>query len=208
MPDLEGPKHSFNELDVKNALDSCASVYQDNEFYVVGSMSVLAKGQVPNELRVSHDIDLYPKHKPSDGALAQEHFGPESDFVKEHGFTIEGVGDWTTMTTPPGWEQRTIAIRTENGVTGYCLAPIDLAFNKIEAGRTKDLVHVALLIKHDFVKADELRAVLNEHSRYPENRSKNLKTLETILEQMKDKVKEGKPTHARRQKNKDRGFGD
>ncbi len=184
MPELEGPKHFFTRIDFENALTEYAAAYKDNEVYVVGSMAILglsSSRDLPVEITASFDIDLYPVHTEADGALAEELFGPNSDFHKKNGFTIEGVGDWTTMTTPPGWQERAIPFRTNTGVTALCLAPTDLAFNKIEAGRPKDLEHLRLFFKYGLVDPEELRNVIQVHSRHESGLQQNLERLGTVL---------------------------
>jgi len=157
----------LTQSDLKLALDSCAELTGDREFVVVGSVSILgARPLAAGALTVSADIDLYPRFNESGekNELIERHFGAGSQFELENSFYIEGVGSWTMMTSPKGWEKRMVPIISPGGVTGWCLDPFDLAYNKLEAGRAKDLQYVAEMIRSDITPAFSLETYFRQHA--------------------------------------------
>jgi hypothetical protein len=58
------------------------------------------------------------------------------------------VGPETAM-LPIGWEKRLIRLETPNtqGAIGWCLHPVDLAFSKLAARRSKDLDFVGAMLR-------------------------------------------------------------
>lgn len=127
---------SLSEL--RDALHRCGELTGEKDFVVVGSQVILAS--VPDAsplLRTSQDIDLFVKS----GATAEvskliySRYGPESEFDISHGFYIEPVGEWVVMTSLPGWQERLVKVDAPGGAIGWCLSPLDIAYNKAEAGR-------------------------------------------------------------------------
>lgn len=157
----------LTRADLELALDNCASLTGDREFIVVGSVSILgAKPLAAGRLTVSADIDLFPRFNESGdkNELIEKHFGAGSQFELENSFYIEGVGSWTMMTSPAGWEKRMIPIVSPTGVTGWCLDPFDLAYNKLEAGREKDLQYVAEMVRSNITPESSLEQFLRQHA--------------------------------------------
>ena len=149
------------------ALDKCAALTGDREFVVVGSVSILGSTpSAPLHLTISADIDLFPLIGESGekNELIDQHFGQGSPFELENSFYIEGVGSWTMMTTPLGWEKRMTPIISQSGVTGWCLDPLDLAFNKLEAGREKDIQYVSEMLRSQILSEESLVKFFNVHA--------------------------------------------
>ena len=153
-------KHAFTISDLTLDLKKCAESTGDREFVVVGSISILGiMPNTPSLLCISDDVDVFPRYGESGGKneLISTLYGEGSDFAEDNGFYIEGVGRWTMMTALDGWEERMIPIETEEGALGWCIAPIDLAFVKIEAGREKDIKYVGELFRSGILQIDEMR---------------------------------------------------
>ena len=149
--------------DLRLALAECAALTSEDEFIVVGSVAIV--GAIPAAtaaLRVSQDIDLFVKS----GATAEknriiyERFGPDSAFAVEHDFYIEPVGEWVVKTSLPGWQDRLVRVDAPGGAIGWCLSPLDIAYNKAEAGREKDLVYLAELFRSGIVRPSEIKAAM------------------------------------------------
>ena len=63
--------------------------------------------------------------------------------------------------TPPGWQQRVTTIQLTTGLRGHCLDPHDVAYNKLYAGRPKDIVWIRGLLKTGLItwaRLEELHA--------------------------------------------------
>lgn len=153
--------------DLLLALDKCSALTGDREFVVVGSISILgSQPAAPRNLTVSADIDLFPRVGESGekNELIDKHFGQGSQFELDNNFYIEGVGSWTMMTSPKGWEKRLVPIDSDGGVIGWCLDPFDLAYNKLEAGREKDLQYVGEMLRANILPTMTLRGFLRRHA--------------------------------------------
>lgn len=151
--------------DLKLALHECAILSGENEFIVVGSLAIVgAFPSAPAVLRVSQDIDLFFLN----GATRErnqaiyERFGPDSEFAEEHDFYIEPVGDWTVATSLPGWRERLVRVDAPGSAIGWCLSPLDIAYNKAEAGRVKDIAYLAELFRSGIVRPSEIKAAMDQ----------------------------------------------
>lgn len=173
------------------ALDKCSGLTGDREFVVIGSVSILgSKPSAPRHLTISADIDLFPRFGESGekNEMIDKHFGQGSEFELENNFYIEGVGAWTMMTSPQGWEKRMVAITAPSGAIGWCLDPFDLAFNKLEAGRDKDLEYVGEMVKANITPAYSLQGFLRQHAPSPEIRER----LEANLRRAKQTIRQNR----------------
>lgn len=148
-----------------DALNRCATLTGEREFVVVGSQALL--GSFPNSpkaLRTSQDIDLFAKS----GATAEvtkriyAAYGPESEFEKQAGFYIEPVGEWTMMTSLPGWEDRLVKVDADGGAIGWCISPLDIAYNKAEAGREKDISYLAELFRCGIIRPSTIKDAMDK----------------------------------------------
>lgn len=189
---MENPRELFQE-DLHRALLAASEAYGRKRFVIVGSASILASHPgAPDYIRRSADIDLFPLRP-----LAVEEFetgdnivGQSSGFEREHDFYVERLGDWTMLTQPVGWLDRCIKISVE-GVTGFSLHPLDLAYNKTETGRDKDIHYVAGIIHEKYLTLDALDHFIREHCPHEELKEgvlKNLCKVEDALRAMDGSV--------------------
>ncbi len=173
--------------DLLLALDKCSALTGDREFVVVGSISILgSQPAAPRNLTVSADIDLFPRFGESGekNELIDKHFGQGSQFALDNNFCIEGVGSWTMMTSPAGWDKRMIPIVSPSGVTGWCIDPFDLAYNKLEAGREKDLQYVGEMVRSEITPELSLATFLQRHAPNEDvlrNLEENLQRAKVVL---------------------------
>ncbi len=65
------------------------------------------------------------------------------------------------MTALPGWEERLLKTDTPGGVIGWCIAPLDIAYNKADAGRPKDIVYLAGLFPARIVLPSRIKAAMD-----------------------------------------------
>ncbi len=152
----------MRRADLEHLIRAAADIADDDEIVVIGSQSVLGQfPDVPAELCVSVEADLYPKHKPERADLIDGSIGEGSPFHDTYGYYAQGVGE-TTATLPRGWRERLVPIRNANtrGATGWCLEVHDLAIAKAVAGREKDLVFLEAAARHGLVQRTTLEARL------------------------------------------------
>jgi len=126
------------------------------------------------------DIDLFAPFRPdrvSAWAEADRLVSVESEFFVKHGFYIERVGEWTLMSQPPGWQDRAIALKVDD-IDVLVLHALDLAYNKLEAGRRKDLEFMREGLDCGAYKLDEVKTFVADHAPDEVTRELILKNLE------------------------------
>jgi len=151
--------------DLLLALDKCSSLTGDREFVVVGSISILgSKPAAPHTLTVSAGISLFLRFGKSGGknGLIGKSFGRGSQFERDNNFCIEVAKSQPLFSQ--GWEKRLVPIRSGNGATGWCLDPVDLAYNKLEEGREQDLRYVGEMLRGGILPTMTLRRFLRQHA--------------------------------------------
>ena len=145
--------------DVEHVLRAAAEVTQEKEFICVGSQAILGQyPDAPRELRVSMELDLYPKAHPEKSELIDGALGELSPFHATFHYYAHGVGP-TTAVLPSGWQNRLVRFTSPNtnGAVGWCLEVHDLAVSKLVAGRDKDKEFVSVLLRHDLASRNTLR---------------------------------------------------
>ncbi len=150
---------ALSRSDLHLALETCAAATGEREYIVVGAVSIVGPCAVPPpSLVMSADIDLFPRARESaeiNAAIAAR-CGVGSEFEDENGFYVEGVGRWTLLTAPPGWEERLVRVESPSSVVGWCLSALDLAVVKLDAAREKDLRYVMEMLRAGIVRAEEI----------------------------------------------------
>lgn len=149
----------MNRSELEHAIRAACDVAGDDELIVAGSQAILGGfPDAPSELRVSREVDVYPKNRPEAAETIDGVLGELSRFDRTHGFYIHGIGPETAR-LPDGWRERLVPVRNENTrfCTGWCLEVHDLAASKLVAGREKDVGFVAALLRHRMVDPEVLR---------------------------------------------------
>ena len=149
---------------LEHVIRAAATITQDDDIVVIGSQAVLGQfPDAPEELCVSDEADLYPRHRPERSDLIDGSIGEGSPFHITFGYYAQGVGV-TTATLPRGWETRLVPVRNERtrDATGWCLEVHDLVISKLAAGREKDMVFTRAAARHGLVRETELRARLDD----------------------------------------------
>ena len=155
---------------LEHVLRAAGAIAATQDLVVIGSQAVLAWAEeLPESLLVSIEADLYPRDRPERAQLIDGSIGELSPFHETFGYYAHGVGP-ETATLAPGWEKRLLALSNSNtnGVTGWCLHPLDIAISKLAAGRPKDLEYVAVLrstIEMERTGLQELAQGLQEPAR-------------------------------------------
>ncbi len=125
------------------------------EVYVFGSCSLVAwHPEIDAKLRTSVDIDFSPVDRALfyfDAKFVEQWAGLESDFFGENQFYIDYVTPDLLRCTPPGWQERARVIELTPGLMARCLDPHDVAYNKLWAGRPKDIAWVKGLLNTDLI---------------------------------------------------------
>jgi hypothetical protein len=145
-----------NRAQLEHVIRAAATIAGDDEIVVIGSQAILGRyPDAPDELLVSKDVDLYPRHHPERADLVEGSIGELSPFHETYGYYAQAVGRATAV-LPEGWEDRLVPVRTPAGA-GLCLEPHDLLISKYVAGREKDRDYARAAIRHRLADRVTLR---------------------------------------------------
>lgn len=133
---------------LEHVLRAAGAIAAATDIVVIGSQAVLGwMEDLPEILLASVEADVYPLYTPDRADLIDGSIGELSPFHETFGYYAHGVGPETAILAPD-WQSRLVPLRNSNtnGVTGWCLHPLDIAISKLAAGREKDLEYVRVLI--------------------------------------------------------------
>lgn len=126
----------------------------------MGSGGVAAiHSSLPACLRTSRDVDIVPIGIPVlyyDGQIIERELGEDSAFADENLFFVDYVTPALLRCTPPGWQQRVTIVELAPGLSGHFLDAHDIAYNKLWAGRPKDIVWVRGLLETGIIRLARL----------------------------------------------------
>lgn len=154
----------MNRGQLEHVIRAAAAIAEDDEIWVVGSQSILgAIPDPPAELAVSMEADVAPRNRPEREALIAGSIGELSPFHTTFGYYADGV-DIEGVRLPDGWRDRVVLIDNQNTrpARGLCLEPHDCAVSKLFAGREKDRLFVAGLLRHRLVDPELLGSRIGE----------------------------------------------
>lgn len=144
--------------ELEHIIRAAAAITDQYEIMIVGSQSILGAVPIPPaELVESMEADVYPLRRPELADLIDGAIGEGSPFHERFGYYAQGVGPETAV-VPIGWQSRVVRIQNANTdlKVGLCLEPLDLAAAKLAAGREKDWIFVAEMLRSKIVVAAEL----------------------------------------------------
>ncbi|HWO23393.1 MAG TPA: DUF6036 family nucleotidyltransferase [Kofleriaceae bacterium] len=147
---------------LEHIIRAACTIADDDELVIIGSQSILAQfPDAPEELVVSLEADVYPRHHPERAELIEGSIGELSMFHRTFGYYADGV-DVHTATLPAGWEDRLVPIRGPGtaGNTGWALEVHDLLISKYVANREKDRNYTRAALRYGLVDVETLRARL------------------------------------------------
>ncbi len=149
----------MNRRQLEHVIRAASQIADDDELIIVGSQAILGQyPTAPDEMLVSMEVDVYPRHHPERADLIDGTIGELSPFHETFGYYAQGVAP-ATATLPRGWEDRLVPVHgpATRGATGWCLESHDLVISKLVAGRDKDLVFARAAVRHGLVVVTELR---------------------------------------------------
>jgi hypothetical protein len=106
---------------LEHAIRTACQIIQQPAVVVVGSQAILgtfAEDQLPPEATMSIEIDILPIGSDNDETtrladLIEGVAGEWSPFEEQHGFSIDGV-DQLTSVLPDGWRDRLVKVQNAN----------------------------------------------------------------------------------------------
>lgn len=156
----------MNLQQLEHILRAGGSIAGCRELVIIGSQALLASfPNAPEELLGSMEVDCYPLDQPDRADLIDGSIGELSPFHQTFGYYAHGVGPETAV-LPAGWRSRLVRLQSENtgGISGWCLAPVDLAVSKLLAGRAKDMDFVRAMVRSGVVDAAAIGPLVVELS--------------------------------------------
>lgn len=157
--------------ELEHVLRASAAITNDTSFVVIGSQAVLLPfPNAPTELLLSNEVDLYPAMHPEHADLLDGAIGQLSVFHDTFGYHADGVGP-DTATMPTDWMQFA-KLYYIGDLTAVSPDLHDLAVSKCVAGRDKDAVWVAALLRHRMIDSKRLQERLRalDSAKYPVER--------------------------------------
>ncbi len=151
---------------LEHILRAAGTLTDQTDIVVIGSQAILgSQPDAPGSLLVSVEADVFPLHRPDLSDLIDGTIGELSPFHNTFGYYGHGVAPETAV-LPREWKQRLVKVcnSNTNGITGWCLHPIDIAYSKLAAGRTKDIEYLRDLLKHQLVDAKALTKLIKDGS--------------------------------------------
>jgi hypothetical protein len=148
----------MNRRQLEHVIRAACEIADDDELIVIGSQAVLGQfPDAPEELLVSMEVDVYPKHRPERAELIDGSIGELSMFHETFGYYADGVSE-ATATLPAGWRERLVAV-TGPGTSwriGWTLEIHDLMLSNYVAGREKDRRFNRVALRHRLAHAATL----------------------------------------------------
>lgn len=129
----------MNRQEFEHIIKACANATDRHEFLIIGSQSILGSvPDAPRELRISIELDVCPlPFTEAAAAIIDGNIGELTRFHETFRIYAHAVGP-ETATLPEDFNDRLVEMDI-GGARIHCLAPIDLAYSKLAAGREKDI---------------------------------------------------------------------
>jgi hypothetical protein len=147
---------------LEHIIRAACTIADDDELVIIGSQSILGQfPDAPEELLVSLEADVYPRHHPERADLIEGSIGELSMFHETFGYYADGI-DVHIATLPDGWEERLVPIRGPGtaGNTGWALEIHDLLISKYVANREKDRSYTRTALRYGLADVETLRTRL------------------------------------------------
>lgn len=150
----------MNRQEFDHIIKACADATDGHEFLVIGSQSILGSvPDAPRELRVSIELDVCPiPFTESAAAIIDGNIGELTRFHETFRIYAHAVGP-ETATLPADYKDRLVELQI-GGARVHCLAPMDLAYSKLAAGREKDLEFVVGLLHYKILRQSEFQRLI------------------------------------------------
>lgn len=140
----------MNRQQLEHLLRAAGAITGADRLVLIGSQAILGScSNPPAELLVSIEADMFSLRSPDDADLIDGSIGELSPLHQTFGYYAHGVSEDTAV-LPAGWRSRLIPFSSPDtgGTTGLCLEINDLAISKMAAGRERDRIFVATLVRH------------------------------------------------------------
>ena len=188
----------MNRQEFEHIIKACANATDGHEFLIIGSQAILGSvPDAPRELRMSMELDVCPlPFTESAAAIIDGNIGELTRFHETFRIYAHAVGP-ETATLPADFRDRLAELQI-GAARVHCLAPMDLAYSKLAAGREKDLEFVVGLLHYRIVRQRELQGLIERTSEIKATMEDRLKIVLTKLAQRREVT---------RQQSREGGYG-
>jgi hypothetical protein len=188
----------MNRQEFEHIIKACANATDAHEFLIIGSQSILASvPDAPRELRRSIELDVCPiPFTESAAATIDGNIGELTRFHETFRIYAHAVGPETAK-LPPDFKDRLVELRIGAARVG-CLAPVDLAYSKLAAGREKDIEFVVGLLHYKIVRQNELQRLIGATAEIGGTMEDRLKLVLTKLAQRREAMRQQSQEDGRR----------
>lgn len=158
----------MRRVDFEHLIRAAADAADESEIVVIGSQAILGSHpEAPEEMLVSLEADVYPRHAPEKSIEIDGSLGDGSPFHRQFGYFAHGVGPETAK-APSGWESRlkplSVPSRAPSNerIVAYCMEVHDLILAKCVANRERDWDFAATALRAGLVSIDVLEARIED----------------------------------------------
>lgn len=135
-----------------DAISEVVDLIHQDQVLIIGSQAILGtwgEEELPGRVTLSVEVDVAPLRDTDDervATLIDVYLGEGSDFHRDRGFYVQGVGPRTAV-LPLGWHERLtpLVVPGRPTVAGLCLERHDLCAAKLMRLEPKDCDFVAAL---------------------------------------------------------------
>ena len=176
----------MNRQEFEHIIKACANATDGHEFLIIGSQAILGSvPDAPRELRMSMELDVCPlPFTESAAAIIDGNIGELTRFHETFRIYAHAVGP-ETATLPADFRDRLAELQI-GAARVHCLAPMDLAYSKLAAGREKDLEFVVGLLHYKIVGQSELQRLIDATTQIRVTMEDRLKIVLTKLAQRRE----------------------
>ena len=175
--------------DLAHVLRAAKAITGETVFTIVGSQAILAQHpDAPAAMKMSMEVDIFPRSRPDLSDLIEGALGAESHFHATFGYHADGVGEETAI-LPRGWEDRAIVLEGHpllEGAVAICPEIHDLCASKLMAFREKDRSWVETAVTTGLADPAAIAKRLDEIDRDPDGTRIHASRWVTALERQPD----------------------
>jgi len=120
------------------------------------------KPDAPKSLRISNEADFCTPLDPDLSNLIDGSLGERSAFHNTFGYYAHGVAQ-ESATLHPNWKKRAVEKTYDDapGIKATFLAPVDIVYAKLAAGREKDMEYIREVFRNKIIKQSQLASLIN-----------------------------------------------
>lgn len=154
-----------------HVLRAAKAITGETVFTIVGSQAVLAQHpDAPAAMKMSMEVDIFPRSRPDLSELIDGALGAESHFHSTFGYHADGIGEETAI-LPEGWEERAVVLDGHpllEGAVAICPEIHDLCASKLMAFREKDRTWVEAAVTAGLADPAKIARRIDAMERDPE----------------------------------------